>query len=128
MLRVLILLTLTTPLISACSAPSAEPVIEVRSRPIQRPPLVLPPTTPYSALPIEWIVITPENFEQKLQQLKNSNEEYVFFALSTTGYENLSVNMANLLRFIREQNAIIVAYKSYYETTDGIIASHNSAK
>lgn len=113
--------------ISACSSPKQEP-IQIRSTPIQRPALSLPPTTVYQTRPVEWIVITPDNFEQKLEILKKNNEEYVFFALTTTGYENLSKNMADILRFVREQNAVIIAYKNYYENADRIIANHNSSK
>lgn len=114
--------------ISACSTTAKEPIIEIRSKPIERPTLSLPPTTTYQNRPVKWIVITPENFEEKIKVLESSNEEYVFFALSTSGYENLSKNMADLLRFVREQNAVIIAYKNYYENTDSLIASHNNSQ
>lgn len=113
-------------MISACSA-TTETVVEVRSKPISRPSLSLPPTTQYSTRPVEWIVITKDNIEEKFSVLEQNNEEYVFFALSTTGYENLSMNMADILRFTREQNAVIIAYRNYYERTDSLIRNHNSA-
>lgn len=114
-----------TLVISACSTPTPEPVIEVRSKPIERPVLSLPSSTSYQTRPVEWVIITPENFNEKIETLKNNKEETAFFALSPTGYENLSKNMADILRFVREQNSVIVAYKNYYENANRTITNHN---
>lgn len=128
MLHVLLLLILITTLISACGVKQPDPitVTEIRSNIIERPTLILPETTPINTRNVEWKIITPENIDEIFKEMTSSNQQPVLFALTTSGYENVSLNMAEIMRLIREKDAIIVAYKNYYEQADNAIRENNS--
>ena len=62
---------------------------------------------------MEWVIITASNAEEKLEMLK-SKDNVTYFALTPQGYQNLSMNVAELRRYIEQQNAVIAAYQAYY--------------
>lgn len=63
---------------------------------------------------IDWIVLTPENFEEQAKLIEDSGRPVVFFALTDKGYENLGLNLSDLRAYVQQQQAIIAAYKKYY--------------
>lgn len=68
---------------------------------------------------VDWYVVTEDNVDQFLRQYQDKTGDVVFIALSVPHYENMSLNLAELKRYIEQQQAIIV----YYETrvTEDII-------
>ena len=60
------------------------------------------------------------------RKLKKDGEPVVIYALTTEGYEQLSLNMADILKLLSQQKAIIEAYKEYYEQTEKNIDDYNS--
>jgi len=57
-------------------------------------------------------VVTAENWETFIEQLKEDNgQEWVFYAISVRGYETLALNIAEIRRYMEQQNAIIVYYE-----------------
>jgi hypothetical protein len=82
---------------------------------VVRPPITLPEPEPVNQLPLEWHVITTKNLEKKLKELQDIGGEVVVFALTPQGYQNLSMNAAELRRYIQSQNAYIKLLKQYYE-------------
>jgi len=58
--------------------------------------------------------------------MKSNNITPVLFAVTATGYENISLNHSDILRLVKEKNAIIVAYDTYYEKADRTISENNS--
>lgn len=61
--------------------------------------------------PSEWFVITEENLEEKIAEINSKTGNTVLFAITPKGYENLAVGIADLRRYIKDQQAII----GYYE-------------
>lgn len=61
---------------------------------------------------VEWYVVTPENIEEFLKEYKNKTGDVVFIATSVPHYENLSLNLAELRRYIEQQQSIILYYES----------------
>ena len=122
------MLILITFLISACGVTQPKPITitEIKSNIINRPNLILPETTQIDTKSVNWKIITPENVDKTFEDMKNSNQEMVLFALTTSGYENVSLNMAEIMRLLIEKDAIIVAYKNYYEKADKAIEQNNS--
>ena len=59
-------------------------------------------------------------------ELEKKNYDQVIFGLTDKGYENMTVNMAKILSLVRQQEAIIGAYKSYHEKQSETIDSHNT--
>ena len=84
-----------------------------------RPAFVPPPIAAAKQEPINWIVLNKGNAAEKIADLEKSEGIVAVFALTPRGYENLSVNVAELRRYIQQQNAIIAAMRKYYETPVG---------
>lgn len=116
-------------LITACSQEPGQlqerPVV-IDSEPIQRPDLNLPDVDRYNGREVEWIIVTKQNAEQKLQELQEQGKPVALFALTETGYENLSINLQNALKIIRQQQSVIDGYQEYYIVTNNRITQHNS--
>ena len=61
---------------------------------------------------VKWYVVTTDNIDEFEARFENDNTDLVFFALSVPHYQNLSVNLTDIRRYIEQQQAIIL----YYET------------
>ena len=116
MKKLLILL----PLISGCSTyslfegltdnqPVTKPVEIVRvaqSAPIYHPPL----PEPIKASPVEWRILSPDVMQEYLDNVESGEEPRVaYYGLTSQGYENLSMNMGEIKRYL-EQILHIVGY------------------
>lgn len=100
--------------------------IEVSAKPIEKPELVLPNPESINMKEVTWILLTPENFEEKVAELSKNGRPVVFFALTDKGYENLSLNFSDIRAFIQQQKAIIAAYENYYKNADEALDAANS--
>ena len=113
MLRKIFLTSLSLLLLSSCSSPPEKEIVTVETLvkpniPIVERPKALNLSTPY------FHVVTAENLEVFLEDFKKKNgSELVFYAMSVRDYEKISLNLADLRRYIQQQEAVIV----YYETT-----------
>lgn len=94
--------------------PSVKP-IEVKTVAQDKVRLNLPEPSPLEPRKVEWFIITPENAEQVFAELEKKKYDVVLFGLTDDGYENLSLNMAELRAYILKQRALVKAYKEYYE-------------
>jgi len=113
MLRKIFLTSLSLLLLSSCSSVPEKEIVTVETFikpdiPIVERPKALNLSTPY------FHVVTAENLEVFLEEFKKKNgSELVFYAMSVRDYEKISLNLADLRRYIQQQEAVIV----YYETT-----------
>lgn len=105
--------------LSACSEPVKN--IEISTSPVEKPTLTLPSASELNMREITWVVITPENFDQKITELEQSNSPLVFFSITGDDYEKLSLNLNDLRSHIEQLNAIIVAYKGYYNRANTVL-------
>jgi len=64
-------------------------------------------------LPVEFKVVNKDNLDSFLAEMKikQASNNPVFFAISTGDYENMSINIADLRRYIEQQQAIILYYR-----------------
>jgi hypothetical protein len=61
---------------------------------------------------IYWHVVTQDNLDAFVGEFKKKNgSDLVFYAISVRDYENLSLNMADIVRYIEQQKAVIVYYE-----------------
>jgi hypothetical protein len=81
---------------------------------VDRTELIVPQVQPVSQSNMQWIVITPDNAAQKMKELQADGVVTVL-ALTPDGYKNLSMNVAELRRYIQQQHAVIAAYQEYYK-------------
>jgi hypothetical protein len=111
-----LLIVLTAMILTACSNVPRE--ITIDAAPIAKQPLIVPNVDTYQARNVEWIIVTPDNVEEIFQQLGGSNTDVVLFSVTDEGYQNLSLNMADIIKLLKQQQSIIAAYKQYYEETE----------
>ena len=90
--------------------------IEIKKKAVDRTPLNLADPQPLKPTAPQWRVITPENQAQIFAELKSKNIDQVLFALTDDGYEELSVDIAQIRALIAQQRDIIVKYREYYES------------
>lgn len=103
-------------LVSGCSLLASQPEpVEISTTPVEKPELELPEADELRLRNLEWTLITPENVDEIIKQAEASGRPLVFFALTDEGYENLSLNIADIRAFIQQQDSIIAAYENYYE-------------
>jgi len=56
-------------------------------------------------------VVTEDNYEEFLAEFQAKNGKTAWIALGVKDYENLSLNFAELRRYIEQQKEIIVYYE-----------------
>lgn len=101
---------------TGCSFFSSKPdPIQIDAAPVERAPLILPEVDALNMRTIKWIVITEDNIEEVFAELKENNTSLALFALTDNGYESMSLNLADIIKLIKQQQAVIAAYKDYYE-------------
>jgi len=116
LIKILIFLTLL--LVSGCSIlgskrdiPEVKPVevvTIVKEAPTYHPPL----PNQLDPVPVEWTVLNPELMQEYLDDLNEGNAPTnVWYALTTKGYENLSTNMAEVKRYLRQTLNILKYYR-----------------
>ena len=124
-----ILLFLLLLLISGCSIlgsgreiPEVKPVevvTVVKKAPTYHPPL----PNQIEPVPVEWTVLNPELIQEYLDDLNEGNAPTnAWYALTTKGYENLSTNMAEVKRYLRQVLSILKYYReqnTQQEAEDG---------
>ena len=65
---------------------------------------------------VKFYAVTPENMEEFPARFEEESGTTVFFAMSVPDYENMSMNVAELRRYINQQKALIVYYEESIET------------
>ena len=89
--------------------------ITITTVPAEKTPLALPDPAPLKSKPIRWVVITPANAEAVWERLAQDDDDVVVFALTSDGYQQLAVTIAELRNLIATQRVIIQKYREYYE-------------
>lgn len=88
--------------------------VTITTRPLEIDIAKTADPTGVSMLPVQFKVINKENLESFLSDLRTSQggNNPVFFAITTKDYENMALNLADLRRFIEQQQSIIVYYRT----------------
>ena len=60
---------------------------------------------------VQWYVVTEENLEDFLEKFRQDNGTVVMLSMTVRGYENMSINMQELRRYINQQKQIILYYE-----------------
>ena len=64
---------------------------------------------------VEFFVVTAENYDEFESRFTDENGQLVFVAMSVRGYEAMSLNMAELRRYILQQKEVIIYYEKSLE-------------
>lgn len=110
--------------LSACSTPAER--VSYTPRVLDKPNLILPEINTLDLNNVDFIVINRDNAEEVFAELERSGKAIVVFALDENGYQNLSLNMAQILEVISQQGAVIAAYENYYVNTNTAIDNFNN--
>lgn len=96
-------------LLTACATkPDEIPVL------VNREVLSVPVVPAIEQYPYDWVVINKGNVQEKLDELTKNDSAATIIGLTPEGYVNQTLSMAELRKYIQEQQAVLDAYKSYY--------------
>lgn len=101
--------------LTGCSLFSRSQPLEIVTEEKERTRLNLELPDPLSVDPVDWILVTPENIDDVWTQLQEDGKHPVLFAITSEGYEQLALSMAEIRNYIATQRLIIVQYRDYYE-------------
>jgi len=110
----LILVSSLLLLTSGCT--SVEPQVVLKTDYVVKDIPIQPRPKPLNLHRVKWYAVTPENMEEFLTRFEEESGINVFFAVSVPDYENMSLNVAELRRYINQQKALIVYYEESIET------------
>ena len=119
------LLLMTSMMVSNCSLlPTKE--IEVVAKPIERK--IVQPIMPreIDLRQVQWLTITPENYEEQFAVIEAQEGELVFLAMTIPDYEVMAYNMQELKRYITELKDVVVYYREV--TTADLNNGENNTK
>ena len=96
----------------ACSCsliPTRE--IQVSAKPIDRQ--IVQPIMPreIDLKELQWLTVTPENWEDQLAKIEQQEGELVFLAMTIPDYEVMAYNMQEIKRYITELKDVVVYYR-----------------
>ncbi len=99
-------------LIMACSCsllPTRE--IQVTAKPIERK--IVQPVMPRAIdlKELQWMTVTPDNWEDQLARIEEQEGELVFLAMTIPDYEVMAYNMQEIKRYITELKDVVVYYR-----------------
>tara|TARA_R100001086_G_scaffold243965_1_gene173218 strand:- start:438 stop:719 length:282 start_codon:yes stop_codon:yes gene_type:complete len=61
---------------------------------------------------LHFYVVTEDTFAAFKQRFVKQNGDFLFYAISVRDYETLALNMAEIKRFIQQQQELIVYYEA----------------
>lgn len=117
------LLAIASLLLSSCSLlgfnkPDPEPRIVTVTK-IEYPNIQTPVRpVPVDLNDVKFYVVTPDNLDEFLAEFEEDNGQIVFVATSVPSYENLSINLQELRRYILQQKEIILYYEKAVDFSD----------
>ena len=92
--------------------------VKVLSEPVNSVALNPPNIRDLELQGVRWFIVTPENIDEVFKELEDQNKDVVLFGITDDGYKGLALNLAQIRELLLQQQAIIKAYKEYYEETE----------
>lgn len=100
----------------ACSTTPQQ--IQVTSKPIEKPELVLPLVDEVNMRRIEWIVVNEDNIDEVRERLRTEGKAFAFYSLTGEMYGDLGLNFSDIRALVQQQQQIILAYENYYKAAN----------
>lgn len=110
--------------LAACSAPLPQE-IKISAKPVEKPPLTLPPVDELNLRKVEWIVINKDNIDAVKTRLESQGQAFALYSLTGDGYGNLGLNFSDIRALVQQQQAIILAYENYYKESNAALDKVN---
>ena len=103
-------------IVTACSRSSEKEIVTVPTV-VETPKIELPQIrivsrpSPIKMKNSDIIVVTESNLEEVINRVKNTQGEFVLYAMTAQSFESLALNFEQIKRFIETQNQIILYYE-----------------
>lgn len=117
MLHKIFLISFALILLSNCTKP-VEPTVVTQTEYIQKTIPIQARPAPVELIDVKWHVVTQDNLEEFLADFEKENGFIAFMVVSVQGYENMSMNVQELRRYILQQQATIVYYEAAVAPTE----------
>ena len=102
--------------VNACSRSSEKEIVTVPTV-VETPKIELPQIrivsrpSPIKMKNSDIIVVTESNLEEVINRVKNTQGEFVLYAMTAQSFESLALNFEQIKKFIETQNQIILYYE-----------------
>lgn len=113
-----LLLVTSLLLISGCSTFTPEPKVVTVTKTIERTIPTVPHPKQVQLNDVKIYVVSKENYEEFVADFEAKNGGDAYIAISVKDYENLSLNFAELRRYIEQQKQIILYYEEAVKPTE----------
>lgn len=98
---------------------TSTPQIITETKFVDRQVEIQPRPTSVKLSDVKFHVVTEENLEEFISELKSQNGgNLVFIATTVSGYESISLNIAELRRYIEQQKELILYYEKSNSPTN----------
>ena len=102
---------------SGCSSWREVLPVEVKTVEVERKIPTQNRPRPVKLDDVYFYVVSADNFDDFRKRFEKENGDLVFYALSVRDYETIAYNMAELKRFIDQQQQIIIYYEEAVKPT-----------
>ena len=108
----LLILPLSLLLLSSCGTfRKPEKEVVVQKEYVKQAIMLQQAPAPVDFPDVEWFVVNKDNLDESLKRIEAAGGSVAFMAITPKGYENLSVGVAELRRYILQQKQIIAYYE-----------------
>ena len=103
-------------IVTACSRSSEKEIVTLPTV-VETPKIELPQIrivsrpSPIKMKNSDIIVVTESNLEEVINRVKNTQGEFVLYAMTAQSFESLALNFEQIKQFIETQNQIILYYE-----------------
>ena len=126
------LLVISSLLLSSCSLflPKPDPAPRIVTITKMSYPRIQVPVRPQPVElnDVKFYVVTPDTLDDFLEEFEKDNGQIVFVANSVPSYENLSINLQELRRYILQQKEIILYYEKAVDFSEERAAAEAQAE
>jgi len=103
--------------ISACSRFPEKEIITiptvVETPELDKPTIqIVPRPNPVTMKNVDIVVVTESNLEETIKRIKNTQGDFVLYAMTANSFEAIALNLEQVKRFIEQQNNIILYYEN----------------
>ena len=113
-------LCLVLPLLLSSGCSSIKDVLEVKTVEIERNIPIQSRPRPLSLNNIHFYVVTPDTRQNFETRFEKENGGLVYYALSVRHYEDLGLNFAEVIRYIRQAQATLQFYENAATPTGSV--------
>ena len=105
-------LILLCAVLALASCATQKPEVVVQTEYVEQNIPVVPRPDPVTLVAPTFYVVNSDNFTQFIDKFKRKNGTETFIAISVKDYENLSISLAELKRYVDQQTEVIAYYEN----------------